>query len=141
MLDSITYRQSAPQRLDAFPTPVNPFAWAGVVETSKAFYVLPVNVIGPGLDPQDTRVFHKSQPSPALHAALATRTARVFMDFAQIPWSQVVSTGTGYTVIVRDLRFQSAIGRRGGFAIRIQLDHEMHVRSQEFDFSGRFKGD
>jgi inner membrane protein len=141
MLDSISYRQSAPQRLEAFPTLVNPFAWTGVVETSKAFYVLPVNVIGPGLDQQDVRVFHKSQPSPALHAALATRTARVFMDFAPFPWSQVVPTGTGDTVIVRDLRFQSANGRRGGFAIRIQLDHELHVRSQEFDFSGRFKGD
>ena len=139
MLDSISYRQSVPQRLGAFPTFANPFAWTGVVETAQAFYVLPVNVISSGLVPQDARLFHKAQTSPALKTALATRTARVFMDFARFPWAEVIPTETGYTVFVRDLRFQSAKTRRGGFAIRIQMDKDFHVRSQEFDFSGRFR--
>jgi inner membrane protein len=141
MLDSVSYRQSAPKRFGAFPTFANPFEWTGVVETSQVFYVLPVNVIRSGLDPQVARLFHKSQPSPALRAALVTRTARVFVDFARFPWSEVIPTEAGDTVIVRDLRFQSANARRGGFAIRIQLDRQLHVRSQQFDFSGRFKGD
>jgi inner membrane protein len=139
MIDSIRYQQANPQRLGAFPSFGNPFNWAGVVETSGAFYVLPVNVITTRLNPQDARIYHKSEPSPALKAALTTRTARVFMDFARFPWSEVIPTESGVTVLIRDLRFQPGNSRRGGFAIRIQLDRRLHVLSQEFNFSGRFQ--
>ena len=139
MLNSMTYRQDSPQRAGAFPGFTNPFDWTGVVETPQAFYVLPVDVLSEGLEAQDARIFHKSAPSPALEAAMATRTARVFMDFARYPWPQVVSNENGITVTIRDLRFQSAKMQRGGFAMRIQLDQEMHVRSQEFSFSGKFQ--
>ena len=141
MLDSVRYHHANPQRLGAFPSFTNPFRWTGVVETSGAFYVLPVNTISADLDPLDARVFHKPEPSPALKTALETRTARVFMDFARFPWSEVEPTEKGVTVTVRDLRFQPANARRGGFAIRIELDQQLHVLSQEFDFSGRFRYD
>ena len=141
MLDSIRYHQENPQRVGAFPGFTNPFEWKGVVETSGAFYLLPVNTLSADLDPAGARVFHKPGPSPALKAAMETRTARVFMDFARFPWTVVVPTENGVTVTVRDLRFQPANGRRGGFAIRIQLDPRLHVLSQKFDFSGRFSHD
>jgi len=139
MLDAISYHQASPQRLGAFPDPVNPFDWTGVVETSRAFYVLPVDVLGGRLDPQGARLFYKPGPSPALEAALATRTARVFMNFARFPWAEVLPAEGGPTVMVRDLRFQPANFQRGGFAIRIQLDQELHIRSQAFSFSGKFR--
>jgi len=139
MLDAISYHQADPERLGAFPSFVNPFGWTGVVETSRAFYVLPVDVLSGRLDPQDARLFHKSEPSPALEAALTTRTARVFMDFARFPWAEVLPGENGPTVMIRDLRFQPANFHRGGFAIEIQLDQDLHVRSQAFSFSGRFR--
>jgi inner membrane protein len=139
MLGSISYREANPQRLGAFPSFTNPFDWTGVVETSQAFYVLPVDVLSNGLDAQDARPFHKPGPSPALDAALATRTTGVFMDFARFPWAEIIPNENGATVIVRDLRFQSASTQRGGFAIRIQLDQDLQVRSQEFSFTGRFR--
>jgi inner membrane protein len=141
MLDSVRYHQANPLRLGAFPTFTNPFDWTGVVETSGAFYVLPVSTLSASLELANARVFHKSEPSAALKIALETRTARVFMDFARFPWSEVVPTESGVTVIVRDLRFQPANSRGGGFAIRIKLDHQWHVLSQEFDFSGTFHHD
>ena len=141
MLDSTSYHDAIRKRLGAFPGFANPFDWTGVVETSQAFYVLPVNVLSEGLNSQGARVYHKSGPSLAISAALETRTAKVFMDFARFPWAEVVPTQNGTMVIVRDLRFQSANARRGGFAIRIELDQELHVRSQEFNFSGRFRYD
>ncbi|HET9176986.1 MAG TPA: hypothetical protein VFQ24_01350, partial [Terriglobia bacterium] len=64
-----------------------------------------------------------------------------FMDFARFPWTEVLPTESGTTVIIRDLRFQPAGAGQGGFAIRIELDTELHVRLQEFDFSGRFQAD
>jgi inner membrane protein len=139
MLDAISYHQANPQRLGAFPSFLNPFDWTGVVEASRTYYVLPVDVLGGSLDPQDARLFHKTEPSPALAAALKTRTARVFMDFARFPWAEVLPGENGPTVIIRDLRFQPAGVHRGGFAIEIQLDQELQVRSQAFSFSGRFR--
>jgi len=141
MLDSIRYHQANPQQLGAFPTFTNPFEWTGVVETANAFYVLPVGTINADLAPAEARVFHKPEPSPALKKALETRTGRVFMDFARFPWAQVVPTEKGVTVTVRDLRFQAANARRGGFAIRIKLDQQLHVLSQQFKFSGNFRHD
>lgn len=141
MLDSVRYHQSNPQRLGAFPNFINPFAWTGVVETSGAYYVLPVDTLSASLDLANARVFHKPEPSAALKTALETRTAQVFMDFARFPWSEVVPTEKGVTVTVLDLRFQPANAGRGGFAIRMQLDHQLHILSQEFDFSGRFRDD
>lgn len=141
MLDSVNFQGATPERIGAFPGFANPFHWTGVAENSKAFYVLPVDVIGSQLAPQDARIFRKPEPSPALEAALKTRTAEVFMDFARFPWCEVFPMQNGTTVIIRDLRFQPANARRGGFAIRLELDHDMQVRSQEFDFSGHFQSD
>lgn len=138
MLDAINYGRAVTQRIGAFPSFTNPFDWTGVVETPRAFYVLPVDVLIGRLNAQETRVFHKTESSPALQAALATHTARVFMDFARFPWAEVVPTESGPTVIIRDLRFQPANVRRGGFAIRIQLDKKLHVRSERFSFTGKF---
>ena len=141
MLDSVRYHQANPQRLGAFPSFTNPFKWTGVVETSGAFYVVPISTISADFDPTDAQVFHKPEPSAALEAAMETRTARVFMGFALFPWSEEIPTEKGVTVVIRDLRFQPANARRGGFAIRIQLDQKLHILSQEFDFSGRFRHD
>lgn len=140
MLDTVSYHQQNPQRLGAFPSSANPFDWTGVVETSGAFYVLPVDVLSGSLDLRDARVFRKAEPSPALDAALATRTARVFMNFARFPWAEVIPTDNGPTVMIRDLRFQPADYERGAFAVRIQLDKDLHVHSQEFSFTGNFRG-
>jgi hypothetical protein len=70
---------------------------------------------------------------------LKTRTARVFMDFARFPWTEVVPNENGTTVTIRDLRFQPANLRTGGFAIRMELDPSLHVQSQAFSFTGKFK--
>lgn len=140
MLDTISYHQSNPQRLGAFPSFANPFNWTGVVETSRAFYVLPVDVLGGSLDTHDARVFRKPEPSAALKAALATRTAKVFMNFARFPWTQVIPSENGTTVMIRDLRFQPAGYEPGGFAIKIQLNKELQVQSQTFSFTGNFRG-
>ena len=138
MLDAVSYYQQNPQRLGAFPSFANPFDWTGVVETSQAYYVLPLDVLSGSLDLHDARVFRKAEPSPALNAALATRTARVFLNFARFPWTEVIPSEDGPTVMIRDLRFQPAGYERGGFAVRIQLDKDLHVRSQTLSFTGNF---
>lgn len=139
MLDEVSYHQQSPERLAAFPSFTNPFDWTGVVETSGSFYLLPVSVLSGSLDMRDARVFRKPEPSPALKEAMSTRTAKVFMSFARFPWAEVVPTESGPTVTVRDLRFQQAGYEPGGFAIRIQLNKDLQVQSQEFSYTGNFQ--
>lgn len=140
MLDARTYHQQDPEQLAAFPTMGNPFSWNGVVETASAYYVLPVDVFQANVDSRDARVFRKPEPSPALQAALKTRTAGAFIDFARFPWAEVITNESGHTVMIRDLRYQPPNFQHGGFVVRVELDNELHVRSQAFSITGKFQG-
>jgi len=136
LLDSHTYLQENPRRVGAFPTPVNPFAWTGVVETDSVFHVLPANALADDVDATRTRVFRKEESTPPLEAALNTRTAKIFLDFARFPWDSVAETEKGYDVTLRDLRFLSSALSRRGFVVDVRLDKQLRVRSESFSFSG-----
>ena len=129
MLDSLSYAGENPVRVGAFPSPADPFAWTGVVETDSAFHVLPADARGDDVDSEHTTVFHKPEPSPALASAMKTRTARIFKDFARFLWSQVTEDDDGYEVKLRDLRLP-------GFVVEVKLDKALRVRSESFSFTG-----
>ncbi len=134
-LDSHTYHQQAPRRIGAFPSPANPFAWTGVVETDSAFHVLPANALDADVEVESARVFHKVESSPALERAIETRTARIFLGFARFPWARVEETEDGFSVTLRDLRFLSLSSRRRGFTTEIDLDKDLRVFRESFSFS------
>lgn len=135
MLQSHTYSQQNPLSLGAFPSPANPFEWTGVVETESTFNVVPANALQNDVDLDSQRVFHKPEPSPALDAALKTRTARIFADFARFPWSEVMEREDGYTVDILDLRFFNAYAGRRSFVVEVELDKDLRERSESFSFS------
>jgi inner membrane protein len=135
LLDSHLYGQENPRRLGAYPSPVNPLAWTGVVETDSAFHVLAVSALDDRADPGEARVFPKPDPTPALEAAMRTRTGAIFLDFAAFPWGNARESGDGFEVSLRDLRFFSATSDRRGFVIDVKLDKDLRVRSESFSFS------
>ena len=132
-LEAHTYFEQDPLRVGAFPSPINPFVWMGVVETDTAYDVLPVNALGDDVDPRSALQFHKPKPSPALDAAVKTRTGRIFMDFAKFPWAQAEQDDEGFDVQIRDLRFYTSEGGRS-FLVVIELDKALRVRSETFSF-------
>jgi len=136
MLDAHTYAGENPKRVGAFPTPLNPFAWVGVVETDSAFHVLPANTLNDDVDAERTRVFRKTESSPALDAAMKTRTAATFLDFARFPWVQVRETEDGFRVTFQDLRYVSLESDRRRFLVEVDLDRNLRVRSESFSLSG-----
>ena len=136
MLRSHTYHEMNPQRVGAFPSPGNPFEWTGVVETETAFTVVPVSTLAEDVEPDEARVFHKPDPSPALEAASETPLGRVFLHFARFPWGQVEESGDGYQVSIRDLRFYNPFSRSRDFVMDVRLDKDLHVLSQVFHFRG-----
>ncbi len=132
-LNSHTYPEGAPLRVGAFPSPVNPFAWTGVIETDTAYDVLPANALDGNLDFHSGWQFHKPDASAALDTALKTRTGVIFMDFARFPWAQTTEDEEGSSVEIRDLRFYTNYGARR-FVAQIQMDKTLRVRSESFSF-------
>jgi len=134
-LDAHTYANENPVRMGAFPSPANPFAWTGVVETDSGYHVLPASALAEDVDPDAAQLCHMPDPSPALQSALQTRTARIFMDFARFPWAQVEETDQGFNVSIRDLRFIGGLARSRGFVVDVELDKALHPRAESFTFS------
>lgn len=137
MLDAHTYGQENPVRLGAFPSPFNPFAWSGVVETETAFHLLAVSAFDPVVDAEHTTVFHKPDPSPVIDAAAKTRTAQIFLDFARFPWTNVEETDNGSDVTIEDLRAATSPGQRRPFVVDVELDKNLRVLSESFSFIGK----
>jgi len=137
MLDSHTYGQENPVRLGAFPSPINPFGWTGVVETETAFHILAVSAFDPHVDAEHTTVFHKPDLSPLIEAAAKTRTAQIFLDFARFPWTNVEETDNGYDVTIEDLRAATSPGQRRPFVVDVELDKNLRVLSESFSFIGK----
>jgi len=135
ILDSRTYSDQNPQRFGAFPSPGNPFAWMGIVETETSFLVLQANALDPDNPPEIIRTFQKPEPSPAFEAAMETRTGRIFMDFARFPYGKVEEGNGGFLVSLRDLRFFRGSAQARGFVARIELDDKLHTRSESFRFT------
>jgi inner membrane protein len=139
MLNAHVYGEQDALRTDAFPSPANPFSWTGVVETDNAYRVLEADVLAGDVDLSHRRIYYKPASSPALEAAENSPTGAIFMDFARDPWERVEPTDKGYVVTLQDLRFVSLRSERQGFVARIELDKNLHVISQAFSFTGRFK--
>jgi inner membrane protein len=134
MLNANDYGQEAPVGAGAFPSPINPFDWTGVVETRSAYYLVQVNALASGVEADAAEPLRKPGPSKALTAAKKARTAKVFLDFARFPWAMVLGTEDGYTVFIRDLRFASPNSSRWSFVVKVQLDKSLRVRRQSFSF-------
>jgi inner membrane protein len=135
ILDGRDYSGEAPQRIGAFPAMVNPFTWMGVVETESSFQIVNVNEFDANGGPDELETFLKPQPSPALTAAMTTRSGRIFLDFARFPWAQVNETDEGYHVSLFDLRFYSPSTQSRGFTLEVELDRNLQPRSENFYFA------
>lgn len=111
-LEARTYQNAEPVRASAYPAPINPFAWAGVVETQGFFVVTEVNSRAPEVDPQDKMEFHyKSEETPATMAAKRSYLGRVYLDWAQYPVTETEQLPGGESIVhFQDLRFAEVPG-------------------------------
>ena len=136
-LNSITYRSEDPLRVSAFPNPINPLAWNGVVETRDFFELVPVDSGSGQIDPHNLAVVrYKPEETPVSLAAKKSRLGRVFLDWAAYPLveNERLESNAGYRVQFQDLRFASAetFSRRRGppLAGYVELDPQLRVEDQ-----------
>ncbi|MFI5093352.1 MAG: metal-dependent hydrolase [Candidatus Acidiferrales bacterium] len=132
LLVSRTFHGETPHRVWAYPEPLSPLTWHGVVETESALDEIDVNAAAAGdFDPDTSLRVFKPESSPALQAARNTKVARRFLATAQIPKASVEQTEVGYAVILRDLRYAAAGETKHEIAAYIELDRNNQVTSQE----------
>jgi inner membrane protein len=132
-LNARTYRGEDPLRASAFPQPINPFSWNGVVETQDFFQMAPVDSGSGEVDPLNTAVERfKPEETPVTLAAKKSRLGRVYLDWARYPLVTVEKLEGGrYQVQFEDLRFESAESvaqhRRPTLAGYVVLDPQLRV--------------
>jgi hypothetical protein len=132
LMQSRTFHGETPSRVSAFPEPLSPFTWHGVVETESALDEIDVESASAGnFDPDSSLRLFKPEPSPALEAARNTTAAKRFLAAAQIPKASIEKTQTGYVVVLRDLRYAVAGETQHEIAAIIGLDLNNKVTSEE----------
>ncbi len=104
------YQGAEPIRASAFPYPLNPFTWYGVVETHDFFVQTQVDSLTPEVDPHDNmQIRYKPEETPASLAAKSSYLGRVYLDWARYPLVEVEHLSppeSGYRVRFQDLRFR-----------------------------------
>ncbi len=106
-LQARLYDGETPQRVAAFPTIFNPFAWRGLVETAGAYRLFDVNLLGE-FDPAAGRTHFKPEQNTAMERARQTAPFQAFLWFARHPLWRVVPLDEpegARKVQVLDLRF------------------------------------
>lgn len=133
-LNSIMYRGQDPLRVSAFPYPLDPFAWAGVVETRDFFAMVPVDSRSGQVDPRNKMVVRfKPEETAVTLAAKKSRLGRVYLDWAQYPLvvTQRLPGNAGYRVQFQDLRFvyiqESSRGQSPPLSGYVELDPQLRV--------------
>jgi membrane-bound metal-dependent hydrolase YbcI (DUF457 family) len=102
-----TYHGEPARRIAAYPNSVSFLTWQGVVETDRSLREITVDTMpGAVFDPENGTALFKPDPSTVLDNAQSSSVAKIFLRSAQFPKASVEKTPDGYTVQLRDLRYE-----------------------------------
>jgi inner membrane protein len=138
VLRSTDYRNEVVYRAAAMPFPINPFIWAGLVETESVYAKVPLDIRDANADPvEHSRLLYKPADTPVTLAAKNSRLGRAYLDWSRFPVVEVEpgpSPREGYIVLFRDLRFDYSpfsLGAqprgRSPLSARVVLDRNLNV--------------
>jgi len=132
-LNARTYRGESPGRLAAFADPVSLITWHGVVETTTQICTVEVPATGSSrFDLESGLCVHKPEDSALLQAALQAATVKKFLESARFPKASVGTTKDGTEVALRDVQDSAQNEKRFAVAVRVLLDRNGRITSQEF---------
>jgi inner membrane protein len=134
-LKSLSYSDEEPLRASAYPSPLSPFVWNGVVETHSFLERTIVNSNAGEVDPQGTAAIrYKSPETPVTLAAKKSYLGRIYLDWAQYPvvTADVFPDNNNYIVRFTDLRFAyiSDQRRESVLGAYVVLDRSLHEVSE-----------
>lgn len=127
-LDSRVYHGAEPLRVSAFPYPINPFRWHGVVETEGFVEALPVDSRSPEIESDDLAITrYKPEQTAVIQAAKESDLGRVYLDWAQYPVLEVEPLHGGHRVRFYDLRYLYPDRETRPLAASLDLDSQLNV--------------
>jgi inner membrane protein len=138
LLNSADYRNEVVRRTAAMPYPVNPFAWAGLVETDSFYAKVPIDSRDLNADPvEHSQILYKPVETPVTLAAKRSRLGQEYLDWSRFPLldtQQLQPPDQGYVVVFRDLRFEYSPLQLGAqprgrtpLSARVTLDPNLHI--------------
>jgi inner membrane protein len=141
-LQSRNYDGADAIRVSAYPHPITPFRWYGVVETPAFFALMDVDSLGPEVDPEaGMQIRYKPEETPVTLAAKGTYLGRVYLSWAQYPITETEplendlgsKSAAAYAVRFRDLRYDSP-GQSGRATLGavVLLNRDLQVVDQRF---------
>ena len=136
VLDARVYQGTAPLRVAAFPDPLAPWKFRGLVETKEFFSLYELDLRA-DFDPNAGRTFYKPEASAALAAAARTPVFRDFLAFSQYPFwrlQPLAEPENAVAVQAMDLRFGSPMSP--GFVATAILSSRLAVMRAWFTFGG-----
>lgn len=135
-LEPHSYHGESARRVGAFPDAISITTWHGVVET-ESFLCLAEVPSGPGksFDPESAECLHKPEPSPELDAAQRTRVSSEYLRSVPFPRAIVAKTEDGYEVVIRSARDLAENEIHHRVAVRILLDSQFAITSQDLVWS------
>jgi len=135
------YHGAAPLVAEAFPDSASPFLWRGMVETANTIEQVSVPLgSGDEFRADSSLTSYKPENSPALVAARHALLAKQFLAYARFPFADTQTIPNGSLVTIRDLRFPQDSDSPGNICAVIELDEELHIRSEEIDYAGQTRG-
>jgi inner membrane protein len=146
-LESRSYNGADAIRASAYPRPVSPFRWYGVVETPAFFATMDVDSLNPAsmtpeVDPEaQMEIRYKPEETPVTLAAKESYLGRVYLSWAQYPITETEAPGNdpgnssraAYAVRLRDLRYDDP-GLRGRVTLGavVVLNRNLQVLEERF---------
>src|SRR6185312_8256901 len=131
LLNSTDYRGEVVKSAAAMPYPVNPFMWAGIVETQSFYAKVPIDSRSYRTDPQDrAQYLYKPAETPITLAAKKSSLGRAYFDWSRYPYVETEALPApqrGYDVNFRDLRFDYAPIKLGNSPTRTPLSADVIV--------------
>lgn len=129
------YHGRVPLSAHAFPMPLSPFTWRGVVETDNTMEEVEVPLGRERFDANDSTTVYKPEDSPALEIAQKTAAANQFLEYARVPVASVRRNEADYRVEIRDLRFPADDDGPSNILLRVDLGSDLHIRREQFLFA------
>jgi inner membrane protein len=124
------YNDEPPKHVYAFPAGGS-LRWRGLVEGEKFYFEVPVEFSG-AFDMRDGEFDYKPGHAPALDAARATRTFRIFEKFNQVPLYRLYPLVDAMRVELIDLRFGSI--KTPGFKAMALVEPDGRIADVGFGF-------
>jgi hypothetical protein len=103
---SVDAAPACPVDAAALPTVLSPFRWRLIREYSTGYAISDIDLARPRQAPALASEWRPSEASPWVHAASATRSARIFLSFSRFPAARVVERRPDEVVVrIKEIRF------------------------------------